>query len=1204
MKKNLSLFGLFLLSSFAFAQVTTPPLGISTSENYVFSRTYLDATTTSNTSTKQIQSVTYFDGLGRPKQSVAIKASSTGKDLVTIIPYDGFGRQVDSWLPTPMSSLSGGIQSGVDAAATGFYRDTNPFSHKVLENSPLDRIQQQIQVGQDWSAKPVTFDYGTNVTDNVINFSTTETPTVWPNNATYSNLLKGSNYADATLYKNSVTDEDGNVSIEFKNGQGQTLLVRKNDGVDDIDTYYVYNEFNHLAFVISALASKTLKNLADGTSVNSTTDNTLNNLCYQYRYDGKGRLVEKKLPGKGWEFMVYDKQDRLIATQDASLASTTNNFGAKGWLFTKYDQFGRVVYTGFKADASSRSTLQTIINSNITNPQNNEGRSTTTFAHSGLAVYYTNTAFPVIGTTDKLLSVNYYDAYPVGTPFPTGDKIQNVPILQEVATAGINQTTKSFPTASFAKNIENSSWTKNYTFYDQKGRPIGNHSINHLSGYTKIESILDFTGVPLQTFTYHSRLNTTTPAVTIKERFVYNQFNNALEKHYHEVVGKSPEILLTDNHYNEIGQLQSKKVGNNIQELKYDYNIRGWMTGINLDAAGNFQAGKLFNYKIGYNESLGTLSTKPFASDQSLEIKEKYNGNIATVTWRYNDVPNVPTKKYGYVYDGINRLRAGFYYQNTGNGYVFTEEHNELLKYDLNGNIDELKRFSYLNVTAPHKIDDLTYSYTGNQLINIIDSGDSNGYEGGGNLISYDLNGNMTNMLDKGISSIDYNFLNLPNQMNIQEGGITDINIKTIYRADGTKLRKTNITSTTGVADISTIISTTDYLDGFQYLENSKSGNVDEVAFAALESSISMEREAFSRELVAKPVPGVPIANNFILQFVPTAEGFYDFIENKYIYQYKDHLGNTRLSYAWNTTTNSVDVLDKNDYYPFGMNHLSTNAGSYVGNSSYKNYKFQEQELQETGFYAFKWRQYMPDVARFFNIDPLTEKYNTWSPYTFSGNRVIDARELEGLEPYIVTGRAFIPDKAVSNPKPFSNTKSFAGDNRNSYNVNSTAYRAEQKVRIDFDNNKVTTLSNKASGSTGFDKNGKAIEHSASEKAGPTPTYTPGTMKDGSTTIHMEIDASNKLVSGAPAINYDVNVTVTQQENGSFNYNIEGKTDGFPAYEFFITDEKTNNSYLIYGSNPGQTGDTPTALFPPMEKKVDNAGNSNNTKPTEEKKFK
>lgn len=61
-------------------------------------------------------------------------------------------------------------------------------------------------------------------------------------------------------------------------------------------------------------------------------------------------------------------------------------------------------------------------------------------------------------------------------------------------------------------------------------------------------------------------------------------------------------------------------------------------------------------------------------------------------------------------------------------------------------------------------------------------------------------------------------------------------------------------------------------------------------------------------------------------------------------------------------------------------------------------YKHQSQELQETGFYSFKWRNYMPDVGRFFNVDPLSEKYAYQSHYNFSENRVVDGRELEGLE--------------------------------------------------------------------------------------------------------------------------------------------------------------------------------------------------------------
>ncbi|MGL6126288.1 RHS repeat-associated core domain-containing protein, partial [Chryseobacterium artocarpi] len=99
------------------------------------------------------------------------------------------------------------------------------------------------------------------------------------------------------------------------------------------------------------------------------------------------------------------------------------------------------------------------------------------------------------------------------------------------------------------------------------------------------------------------------------------------------------------------------------------------------------------------------------------------------------------------------------------------------------------------------------------------------------------------------------------------------------------------------------------------------------------------------------------------------------------------------MSYFHNGS--GVEVLEENNYYPFGLKHEGYN--NLAGNRAY-NYKFQEQELQETGFYAFKWRQYMPDVGRFFNKDPLSEKYAYQSHYNFSENRVVDGRELEGLE--------------------------------------------------------------------------------------------------------------------------------------------------------------------------------------------------------------
>src|SRR5690606_9521181 len=180
---------------------------------------------------------------------------------------------------------------------------------------------------------------------------------------------------------------------------------------------------------------------------------------------------------------------------------------------------------------------------------------------------------------------------------------------------------------------------------------------------------------------------------------------------------------------------------------------------------------------------------------------------------------------------------------------------------------------------------------------------------------------------------------------------------------------------------------------------------------------------------------------------------------------------------------------------------------------------------------SFKYRNYDPAIGRFFNVDPLTEDYMDWSPYVFSGNRVIDARQLVVLEPYVVSGMSFITDKTVSNPMPFSKTKSIAGDGRSDYQLNTTAYRTEQKVRVDFDNNKATTLNNRANSTTGYDKNGNVTETSDSGKTGPTPTYT----MDGNTaTVNMEVDASNKLVDVSPAINYEVDVFEETQSTKTY----------------------------------------------------------------------
>ncbi len=78
------------------------------------------------------------------------------------------------------------------------------------------------------------------------------------------------------------------------------------------------------------------------------------------------------------------------------------------------------------------------------------------------------------------------------------------------------------------------------------------------------------------------------------------------------------------------------------------------------------------------------------------------------------------------------------------------------------------------------------------------------------------------------------------------------------------------------------------------------------------------------------------------------------------------------------------------------------------GNTSDYRYGFQGQEMDneikgEGNSINYKFRMHDPRVGRFFAVDPLTKKYPDYSPYSFSGNKVIAYTELEGEEevPYV-----------------------------------------------------------------------------------------------------------------------------------------------------------------------------------------------------------
>ncbi|ROH98478.1 RHS repeat-associated core domain-containing protein, partial [Chryseobacterium sp. G0240] len=357
MKKILAIITLLTITLFYSQSLTS-------SENYVYSRTYLEPVTADTPGAKQVQSVQYFDGLGRTVQSIGIKASPNGKDVVVPSVYDNDGRQTKSYLPLPVNSQNGTFITGAtENAVNSYYGVPNAYAELQIEKSPLARTEKLAAPGADWQisgSHTRKINYLSNAAGVVKRFKavTTWNPSTQINDVSVSpapddSYTAGGYYKANTLLLTVSTDEDGNEVYSYSNSGGQKILVRQinkkpEGGTENLDTYYLYDEFGNLSLIIPPKAS-----------VSPNLSAVLDLLCYQYKYDRYNRLAEKKLPGKEWEYIVYDKQNRPVLSQDGNLRTTTNNFGKKGWMFTKYDTFGRVVYSGFFASTETRVSIQT-----------------------------------------------------------------------------------------------------------------------------------------------------------------------------------------------------------------------------------------------------------------------------------------------------------------------------------------------------------------------------------------------------------------------------------------------------------------------------------------------------------------------------------------------------------------------------------------------------------------------------------------------------------------------------------------------------------------------------------------------------------------------------------------------------------------------------------------------------------------------------
>ena len=316
----------------------------------------------------------------------------------------------------------------------------------------------------------------------------------------------------------------------------------------------------------------------------------------------------------------------------------------------------------------------------------------------------------------------------------------------------------------------------------------------------------------------------------------------------HCVVGKDTVDLLYG--YDKLGRLKrlERIHGKDSVITENAYNIRSWLTGIDSNAG--------FVEQLHYVDGLGDPC---------------YNGNISSMTWEADGVK----RGYKFMYDGRSRLLRAVYGEGEGLNVNQDRFNEEITGYDKNGNILGIKRCGKRSEDEYGLIDNLVMSYNGNQLKAVSDSvtgsahADNFEFKDGADLpveYYYDSNGNLIQDLNKKISEIQYNCLNLPSRIEFEDGGV----ISYLYDAKGTKFRTTHI--------IAGKTTTTDYFDDAIY-------------------------------------------ENGVLTTLLTELGYISLVDGKYHYYLKDHQGNNRVVVGQNGSVEEV-----NHYYPFGGTFASTSS--------------------------------------------------------------------------------------------------------------------------------------------------------------------------------------------------------------------------------------------------------------------------------------
>lgn len=785
--------------------------------NYIRKRTF-----TGTGVNDRITDLTYYDGLGYPEQSVQVAASPQGKDLIIPITYDSMHRNdALSYLPYVGVNSNGKFDTDALTGQKNFYRalypDESPYfyTENVYEHSPLDRVSERYRPGVAYRSiqggKSTRFDYAANGPNEVREMDV---------DAADGSLNVYGYYPAGKLFRNSVRDEDGHTVITYSDPQDRIVMTSTVISAKErADTRFVYDDFGRLGWVITP---EGMKGIRMGETYGKDSG-FAGAYCYVYTYDGYGRITEKRSPGREPEYVVYDRRDRPVLTQDGNergdLRVNPSPLAPAGeyaaWRRYEYDNFDRLrrvehLYISSTLDCAA---VQRIVDSRPDDYQDylgavdREALAEYRYDVSDAEVYYAVIidSMQIIGTSD---AGGHDKTVPDALAFRKVEGVVDASDMDE-RVRGL----KTYEKLRVLAPGDAEEYIERAYYYDYRGRPVQTVERNRLGFITRTSRRYDFAGNLLAEAVTAKVIENAEPD-TKTALFTYDHRRRPLTE---RTALNGSDTVRTTYGYDRLGRLVTRTYGP-VTRRNY-YNLQGWLTGTDYFS----RYGSIRPDTSLLRESLFS-SVLRYYDPQHRQSVPSFTGNVSEWHWTHGNPggdAEPQMSMYRYSYDGASRLTESSY----GNRLLTTERKSETgISYDRNGNLLTLRRYG----TSDAPDHDLSYSYDGNRLVSLSDKKMRYAF-------GYDSNGNLVSDSRKGLI-FGYNALNLLKEVKDSDGVKRAVYA---YASDGTKL-----------AAVDNSVSGYEYVGPFVYRRYRNRLTLESTAF----TGGRLRAETTSQGLVYRPI--------------------------------------------------------------------------------------------------------------------------------------------------------------------------------------------------------------------------------------------------------------------------------------------------------------------------------------------------------------